>query len=457
MAEARQVVASRIADGQRDRSQVVVAYLGLDTLRMDAIEQSASRLIAGMFGNSDSAEHCECVWPLIDAVWPARSTNAYRELPRDRVKLTLMPLSRIGQMEGKSGSVVLIGCFSDSQNADIPPSHPLIVKTAPKSAGKLQEEYSNALTVRPFAYEHKDEFSIPFRKDSQGDFDVLWSLFSASGPLWHEPDHHLDSVVKWKINDLRDLLQKDDTRAVSSVLHATYATMRNFHVPFGHRRKRRIDVVTEYQWYLRGLGSVWGEEWEPVFGPATAAATQFAAKQWTNPMWLVSQLNGLSCDLSIGAVHGDLHPGNIVIASGNRPRIIDFGWAQDDAHVAKDFALMECNLRFLFLRPQLASDEVERFATWVQWDDERPVELGGYCSGRCDVIEDLRGHARAVLGSDADWDREYLLPLFFVAFGLLRFAPQLGNQYAAILTVLALATHLERCGLAGSNRGAVSA
>jgi len=51
----------------------------------------------------------------------------------------------------------------------------------------------------------------------------------------------------------------------------------------------------------------------------------------------------------LGAIQGDLHPGNIVYTRGGRPAIIDFGWASDKAHVAKDFVLLECNLRFLFL------------------------------------------------------------------------------------------------------------
>jgi hypothetical protein len=44
------------------------------------------------------------------------------------VRLKLLPLSRLGQMEGKSGSLVLVGWF-ETDNLVAPASHPVIVKT----------------------------------------------------------------------------------------------------------------------------------------------------------------------------------------------------------------------------------------------------------------------------------------------------------------------------------------
>lgn len=453
MAEHDQAVQIVLPDDSRPGRSIEVEYLGLDKLRLDAIKRSASNLVAAMFDISMSAPHCDCVWPLIDAVWPARSTNAFRNFPKDQITLTLVPLSRIGQMEGKSGSLVLIGCFRDSVNSEMPPSHPVVVKTAPISTGKLKDEYGNALKIRPFAYEYKDVFSIPFRKDDQGGFDVLWSLFSASGPIWQESVLGPPTPDQWKVDDLRASLQ-NNPQIASQVLEATYSTMRNLHVPFGRRKRDTRNVIVEYEWYLRGLGQIWGPEWEAVFGHCSNAITRFSAREWANPLWLVDQLKGVSYEFAIGAVHGDLHPGNIVIASHNQPRIIDFGWAHDDAHIAKDFVLMECNLRFLFLRPQLSSEEVDRLASWIQLEVDTPEMVTTYCKDRCNLILTLRALARQALGEQADWDREYLIPLFLVSLGLLRFAPQLGNQQAAILTVLALATHIRDCGVLNGIHGA---
>lgn len=453
-----------VPDDSSAGASVEVEYLGLDQPRLNAISRSATNLIAAMFDTALSASHCDCVWPLIDAVWPARSTNAYRKFPKNQITLTLMPLSRIGQMEGKSGSLVLIGCFHDSQNSEVPSSHPVVVKTAPSLTSDLQNEYGNALNIRPFAYEHKDVFSIPFRKDSQGDFDVLWSIFSANAPLWEVESPAALDPSRWKVRDFRDLLDdkrrrdagisvEDSSRFASKVLKATYSTMRNLHVPFGRRQSQSKGVIGEYEWYLRDFPTKWGEEWNSVFGPATSISTRFAGREWANPLWLLEHLKEVRCDFTVGAVHGDLHPGNIVITSHYDPRIIDFGWARDDAHIAKDFVLMECNLRFLFLRPQLASEEVDFMANWIQWGAGLPDGLTPYCKDRCNLILELRSLAQKALGEQADWNREYLLPLFLVAFGLLRFAPQLGNQQAAILSVLALATHIRDCGVLNGGGG----
>ncbi|MEI7462338.1 MAG: hypothetical protein WCK15_23325 [Pirellula sp.] len=445
-------------------ASVNVEYLGVDNPRLDAIRLSASDLVSAMFENSGSAQHCDCVWPLMDAIWPARSTNAYRHFPRDPITLTLVPLSRIGQMEGKSGSLVLIGSFRDNQNLDMPTSHPIVVKTAPISAGKLKPEYDNALSIRPFTYQHKDVFSIPFRRDEKGGFDVLWSLFSASDPLWSlDSDATLDPSLL-KVRDLRDLLDDNklrkaklslaDTReTVSQILKTTYSTMRNLHIPFGRKLSRKVKVLEEYDWYLRGYPTVWGKEWESVFGQFTCASTRFAGKDWANPVWLIDQLKDLVCSFTFGAIHGDLHSGNVVITSDNQPRIIDFGWAKEESHIAKDFVLMECNLRFLFLRPQLASEDIDRLASWIQNGVPIPDDLSPYSKDHCSLILVLQSLAREALGEEVDWNREYLLPLFLVAFGLLRFAPQLGNQQAAILTVLALATHIKDCGILNRAEG----
>ncbi len=300
-----------VSNGASEGWSLEVEYLGVDKPRLDAIQQSAKHLLASMF--SETQGNCDCVWPLIDAVWPARSTDPFRHLPKDRIRLTLEPLSRIGQMEGKSGSVVLIGCFRDTQDGNIPESHPVVVKTAPISSGKLKGEYDNALTIRPFAYQHKDVFSIPFRKDEKGGFDVLWSLLSSSSPLWQAQPQATPPQRQWTVNDLRTPIQRNDVETVSQVLQRAYSTMHNLHMPFGRRTLRSLNAIGEYDWYLRDYGKKWGEEWEPVFGPKLSPITRFAESDWANPLWIVEQLKEVTCDFTLGAIHGDLHPGNVVI------------------------------------------------------------------------------------------------------------------------------------------------
>ena len=82
MADHDHTVHISVQDDSRVGTSVEVEYLGLDKPRLDAIMRSASDLIAAMFDTSLSAPHCDCVWPLINAVWPARSTNAYPRFPQ---------------------------------------------------------------------------------------------------------------------------------------------------------------------------------------------------------------------------------------------------------------------------------------------------------------------------------------------------------------------------------------
>jgi hypothetical protein len=103
---------------------------------------------------------------------------------------------------------------------------------------------------------------------------------------------------------------------------------------------------------------------------------------------------------------------------------------------------MECNLRFHMVRPQVKDEELVRFIDWVAWGEVPPEGLGKYLAGRAELVQRVRVKATEVFPSDTDWNREYLVPLFMVAFGLLRFAPQLGNQQAAVGFVQTLAQHI---------------
>lgn len=94
------------------------------------------------------------------------------------------------------------------------------------------------------------------------------------------------------------------------------------------------------------------------------------------------------------------------------------------------------------LRTEVRGDEIESFSTWIAWDQTPPADLGAYLKGRVDLIQRLRRKAAEVFPSGTDWDREYLVPLFLVGLGLLRFAPQLGNQQAAVRFVVAAAAYL---------------
>ena len=105
---------------------------------------------------------------------------------------------------------------------------------------------------------------------------------------------------------------------------------------------------------------------------------------------------------------------------------------------------MECNLRFLMLRTHLPLSDVELLTDTFHWGFRTPRNLNPYLRDRFEIIQKLRSLALGALPQPMDPDWEYFVPLFLIAFGLLRFHKQLGNQYAAERQILALATHLAR-------------
>ena len=423
-----------LAGGSLEPLRVEVSFEATEDRRLAAIRYSAHDLVDRILSNRVGDE----VWTLREVVWPALSLPEFHELPIGSVKLTLLPLSRIGQMEGKSGSLVLIGYLS-SEGSRIPHSHPLVVKTLDSTrSDKLGDEYSSALSIKPFAYDRKDSFAIPIHFDeTQEGYKLLWSICSISGDLWRGPTDPETRFPIFEGNDLRRPLVEGDVEQAERTLVSVFDLLRNCHSRFGMASREERSVGREYKRYLRGLGPDWGEQWVEMWG-----TDEQTVRGDPNPLCLVERLKRESYEMFVGAVHGDLHPGNVVPGRGGNPAIIDFGWASDKAHVAKDFVLMECNIRFLTLRLQVRPDEVGTFQEWITWGAVLPSGLSEYLQGRMRLIVRLREKAAEVFPKDTDWDREYLVPLFLVSVGLLRFGLQLGNQQAAIELVLSLARHL---------------
>ncbi len=294
--------------------------------RLDAIRLSAEQLMAKIRGGQGA----EAVWGFQEAVWPALGLPEYRDSHDKAVRLTLIPLSRIGQMEGKSGSLVLIGHFSFEEPGTLC-SHPLVVKTMDRSkSDKLVDEYKNALSIKPFAYDSKDNFAIPilFDEDQTG-YRILWSICSATGSVPLVSPAAGTAAPAFEVEDLRKPLKDGDNDRAGSTFEAAFNLLGNFHRRFGTASADEVEVGKEYEWYLRGLGTVWGDAWAEVWGKTGEKFALTSGGQTVNPLWVVEQLRPKLFRLYRGAIHGDLHPGNIILKTRGAPTIIDFGWAQE--------------------------------------------------------------------------------------------------------------------------------
>ena len=419
------------------------SFEGIESERRAAVIASSIRLLSLLkMPRTDGV-----VWTLVESLWPSLLLPEFKDRPLGQVQLRVVPLSRIGQMEGKSGSLILIGFFVDQSESNRPHSHPVVIKSVSSArSGKLREEYENSISIKPFVYDRKDDFAIPINFDDKDEnFAVLWSIFSPSNPVWPVGVGESPST-SLRVDDLRNALVEGSEDA-GKILDTSFRNLRNLHLRLNRPQVEERQFGEEYQRYVRKLDEgVWGSEWREAWGEDDVQTIDDSGREFANPFWVWSQLRSIRKPLFVGAVHGDLHPGNIVLTE-NQPRIIDFGWAQDNAHVAKDFALMECNLRCHTVRPQLNQKEVYLLSDWVRWDDPIPARLGAYSHSRAELMSRLRKNAHSILtyGRDStavNWDWEYIVPLFIVSFGLMRFAPHLGNQQAAVRLVLSLSSYV---------------
>ena len=317
----------------------------------------------------------------------------------------------------------------------------------------LADEDGNAGQVEPYVYDQGERFALPVRFDPADEdvpYSVLWSPFSSSNQI----DQLItkDGPAFSKGLELVNLLRSPNPEAADLVLTHTYALLRQLHRNrYDPQTKKYIlekrSLYKEYEWYLRGVAKEreWGSRWREIWGEDDKTKDMYG--EWANPFRVLSRIQALSpVELYCGAIHGDLHPRNI-ITKGSDPYLIDYGWAQDRVHIAKDFALMECNLRFVTLPPMVAVRDVVEMSRWTWLPADPPSLADPECLARCKLICTVRRQLVEVLPGPAEgenerlfWAKQYMIPMFLVALGLLRHLARYDNQMAARLTVLSLAT-----------------
>ncbi|MFP2897874.1 phosphotransferase [Corallococcus sp. 4LFB] len=431
--------------------EVEVSYDLLEQSRRKAIQDSALQLLeekdTGGSELDQASNRREDIWPAL---------NAYghdKNLSQD-YELSLLPLSRIGAEQGFSGSSILLGYFRHRRNSNLFPSQPMVIKLRkrpPESFGTLSElrdELHRAERLLPYISYHKSQYAVPLHISdvlSKTEYQVLWSPFALTDLV----QRHESALSFLDAPDLRQLLAikkgteptKDQLEMALNVVKSAFQILDPLHKRDGTARSVSTSFQKEYAPYLRKFGESWGGSWMELWG--TQRETSDFGVSWLNPFWVLNELmarNNIS--LRLGAVHGDLHPGNILYATPERPFLIDFGWADDNAHIAKDFVLLECNLRFIYFPADVSFADARQFAQLNAQNVALPENLRKRFKPRHDLIQALRTAFVNAHGGRVDWMEEYVIPLFLVSMGLLRYVDQYANQVAARLTVLELARYI---------------
>ncbi|UUO07859.1 hypothetical protein M4951_05980 [Blastopirellula sp. J2-11] len=374
-------------------------------------------------------------------IWPT-----IKEVDKNDIVLRLVPLNRLGGDEGKSKATVFVAYFRPS--GEKWPSHPLIVKFAEPTLNRdsCRKEYDDYQGVSNFIALSPCGFATPLVCHvSAGDaqpFTVLWSPFASAGGIWGAEAYQ--QKLNLRIDDVWKGLRNDSKTVdeLSNALDKAFDYLWPLHRRGGTAVSSSKRVFDEYKKYLRKIDTAdWSTHWRNSWGDETVSTTQVFGAVWPNPFHVLNRLSGRKISMYCGGVHGDLHPKNIVFAQ-NEPRIIDFGWADRDAHIAKDFVLMECNLRFVTLPAAMPYQEIQKLSEWLGFGDQVPqLETEGM--QRCiQLIAKVRDRARKAFPEETEWDEEYIVPMFIVAMGLLKHSDDFFSQVSTQLHVLQMAKYI---------------
>ena len=399
----------------------------------------------------DACVSCPGGWNVRESIWPARAQKGTRLHQKSLgANLVLQPLSRFGAQEGLSGSRVMISYFEDPDNM-ILYSRPMVVKLAKPTPvrDKLVDEMKNAQSIRSFAAYTKHRLAVPIHLDksdiTQGrPFTVLWSPFSSSSSIWQ--DYKLGQRPRPALG-IRDMAAYLDTTnpphhriELSHTIEEIFRLLLPFHLKNGRASSSMVSLRNEYSWYLHtpysrnNMHEFWGIE---------DTIEDLLGRQTINPMKVLERLLKCRFNLQRGAIHGDLHPHNVVFSDTGAAHIIDFGWAQPNRHIAIDFVLLECNLRFVWLPHSVPMKSIDAMASWIGFLDTPPVTGNPDCDRHIKLIQQIRRCADNCFPSDVNWDEEYIVPMFLISCGLLKHINDSRNQLAMRLTLLKLAQYIQ--------------
>lgn len=152
-----------------------------------------------------------------------------------------------------------------------------------------------------------------------------------------------------------------------------------------------------------------------------------------NPLMAIQKGFKEEKSIKICHIHGDLHPNNIIIDHEGAPRLIDFAWAESDAHFLKDFVLLENSIRFsIFPRYINEQDQLKVDTLLLRREGAQEIKQKAFYGKitsklaqdaylrMADMIDVIRKRACSVGGNRFDFN-EYLAAQFLMLYGLMRF------------------------------------
>lgn len=422
-------------------------YEIIDDKYIEAILESSKELLEFYLNEALVDDNQIDVTAQLARFWPYLATYRLTQIQSGKFKLYILPLHRVGATEGASGGKVLV-CYFTLNNDSVNISNPLILKYQDIGGGKenkIDREKKQADSLKPYTRDRFGYFAFPVMYNTTPDNTIafLWAPFSSSIFREHngpggKPTLKEDNL--WKKFDQLDIdcTTENLNDQITKSLNDIYTVLFPIHIKSGRPNIQVRKLPEEYSFYLRGLER-WWDNWSAIWGKAAEKYIKDFNSERINPFYVYNKLKDFEANLSLGAIHGDLHTKNIVFAPGGRIRIIDFGWSNAESHLAKDFILIESNLRFMVLHPDMPFSDIEKLCTTLDQVKESKIDYQCKYSGFIHkLIFQVRENAFKVLKEDKLYE-EYLIPLFLVCLGLLKFSKSFNNIISARLTILEMA------------------
>jgi hypothetical protein len=303
---------------------------------------------------------------------------------RKRLNSFVSPFKRFGY----SGANLLL-IFFNKKAVGLP----YILKIAQKC--DIEKEYAAIEIMRDFVTDCKLEIDKRFFQNDRGGL-----LFPHRGT---DKPRNADEVMT-----LSDVLFSNKEGytigRLKSIINEVYEKLMNAHT--GHE-PGIVNVFQHFKKYFRGHKSK--KRIQSVLGThSNEDYFEFLGASIYNPLKLIKEIPS-RIKVYKGHIHGDLHPGNVVLGRTKVPNLIDFAWAEPCKDILIDYVLLENSIRFMHF-PQIANLDEQLFVD----------------------------RAKKHLGDNFTIER-YLFVQFIILYGLLRFETY--NQY---ITTRALGMISER-------------
>lgn len=357
-------------------------------------------------------------------------------------RVKLITLNHLGGQPGYSGSQLFVAALrGQNTRGRTIDSQPLLLKLVENNsvtAAKLRDELNRYDAIRhqlpPRA--HAQPIHTSPSKGTTSATRLVWSDFideTTTGGLPFGPP-----------TELRHLLEQNRWDDAADSLRAAYQILAQAHAgtyaPICYYKHYKPYLRTNNGWIERVRATIGNGESVRALGTTVA-----------NPLGLIDAIRkrpSITTNVAhLSAVHGDFHPKNVLVGEISKACLIDFGWSHPSFHTIVDFVFMEASLKFFRLPWHLPRTDLIRFeqSLTTEFLPDSPPRHSPLRKPFHLICAVRKAAMRFIDSSDENWfERQYLLPLYFVTSGLFSYPTTISNMEYLLLSSGLAAGRLQR-------------